>query len=586
MRSVVLACILTVVTATNAGAAWAYAASEHFEVYAAGGDRDARDALNYFERVHAFFTDYMGLPTRPGTVTRLVVFNGDRQFAPYRLNEVSTAFYLSGPDRDFIVMKSFDENANRIVVHEYAHLVIRHAGLRFPLWLNEGLAEFFSTLAPEGQRMSVGAVPLDRLLYLSDRTTMLPLERLFAVTSGSSEYNTQTHAGVFYSQSWALTHMLMVDSRYRGKFKDLQKRIGSGMPSAAAFAEVYGMTPAAVARDLANYVQRNQYSYFLANYKFPPLMDKVATRAVDAFEADLMGANLLAGMINRQDEARAAFARLSSQRPDDLALAESRAYFELRRGRRDQALPQFARAVQLGSRNPRLYRDFAAIEPSRAEELLGRALLLAPDDLDIRVRYGRVLLNQRKSADAIATLMAVKGDPQDFNLFQVLATAYMQTNQLPEAREAAGRAAKYAEPGPEAEFAARLVKSIDDALAFRARAQQPAARSGAPPATSAPPGVAATAAPFRGPLLLVDGRITNKICGSGPPVLEVTTGKETVRLLIDDPIAVTVVGKGASATALECGRLNIPISVGFEPTANAEHKTEGNVRRLDYRGDK
>ena len=153
MRRLTLACALILASSSNAAAAWSYAASDHFEVYAAGGDRDARDALNYFERVQAFFTDFMGLSPRPGAVTRLVVFNGDRQFAPYRLNEVSTAFYLAGPDRDFIVMKSFDENANRIVVHEYAHLVIRHAGLRFPLWLNEGLAEFFSTLAPEGRRM-------------------------------------------------------------------------------------------------------------------------------------------------------------------------------------------------------------------------------------------------------------------------------------------------------------------------------------------------------------------------------------------------------------------------------------------------
>ena len=104
---------------------------------------------------------------------------------------------------------------------------------------------------------------------------MLPLERLFAVTNGSPEYNTQTHAGVFYSQSWALTHMLMVDPRYRGKVKQFQQRIAGGMTSASAFADVYAMTPAAVAKDLANYVQRNQYTYFLADYKSPPPLDKV-----------------------------------------------------------------------------------------------------------------------------------------------------------------------------------------------------------------------------------------------------------------------------------------------------------------------
>ena len=34
---------------------WTYSESEHFEVYSTGGDRTARDALTYFERVHAYF---------------------------------------------------------------------------------------------------------------------------------------------------------------------------------------------------------------------------------------------------------------------------------------------------------------------------------------------------------------------------------------------------------------------------------------------------------------------------------------------------------------------------------------------------
>ena len=50
-----------------------YAESEHFEVYTTGGDRTARDALNYFERVHAFFTEFMKITpktTLRGTAMR------------------------------------------------------------------------------------------------------------------------------------------------------------------------------------------------------------------------------------------------------------------------------------------------------------------------------------------------------------------------------------------------------------------------------------------------------------------------------------------------------------------------------------
>ena len=130
------------------------------------------------------------------------------------------------------------------------------------------------------------------------------------------------------------------------------------------------------------------------------------------------------------------------------------------------------------------------------------------------------------------------------------------------------------------------MKSIDDAIAFRARSQQPAARSGAPPTASSPlPGDAATSSPSRGPILIVEGRVTNKFCDSKPEVLEVTTGKETLRLLIDNPLAVTVLGKSDATPDLKCGPQNVPIRVGFEATASAQRKTDGNLRRLDYRGD-
>ena len=235
MRSIVVsALVLSLVPVPHADAAerWTYAASEHFEAYATGGDRKAREALTYFERVRAFFAQFLGLSPQTARPTRLIIFSGDKQFAPYSPGPLTAAFYQSGPDRDYIVMQSLDEDSYPIVVHEYAHLIVKHSGAAYPLWLNEGLAEFFSTLEPEGGRMSVGKVPTDRLLYLSDGVSMMELDRLFGVKHDSPEYVGRSHAGVFYSQSWALTHMLLVDDRYRPKSSQFLRQIEAGTPSA------------------------------------------------------------------------------------------------------------------------------------------------------------------------------------------------------------------------------------------------------------------------------------------------------------------------------------------------------------------
>src|SRR5688572_26609994 len=369
---------------------WTHASSDHFEVYTTGGARRAREALTYFERVHAFFTDYMKLAPKAGQPTRLIVFSNVREFRPYRFNEVATAYYRPGPDRDYIVMESLSEEAYPLVVHEYAHLIMRHTGANFPLWLNEGYAEFFSTLSPYGGQMSIGRVPLGRLSVLASGERMFDLERLFAVTHDSPEYRTQNHSGVFYSQSWALTHMLLTSEDYRAGSGRFLTMVGDGVPAATAMTTVYGKPLKQVLADLNRYVRGDRFIFFSANYKSPRDEATYQVREVPAFEASLVTANLLAAGRESQTAARAAFDALAVEKADDLGLLESRAHFELRADDRGAAGRYFARAVELGSKNASTYRDYAILlagtNSERAADLLATALRLDPGDRQTRLR--------------------------------------------------------------------------------------------------------------------------------------------------------------------------------------------------------
>jgi tetratricopeptide (TPR) repeat protein len=574
-RAALLLSFAILAAAPRAADKWTYAATERFEVYAMGGDRQAREALTYFERVHAFFTEFLKLSTRPdATPTRLIAFAGDREFAPYSPNRLAAAFYVLGPDRDYIVVKSIDEDSNPIVVHEYAHSMLRRAGAQYPLWLEEGLAEFFSTMAPEGNRMGLGRPREDLLRYLTG-TAMLPLDRLFAVTVDAPEYSTRTHAGVFYSQSWALTHMLLADDRYRARSGQLLSLLAKGTPSAEAFATVYARPLEDVTADLAGYVRRDRYTYFLAAYKAPPSLARLPTRAVEAFEADLATTNLLASMPDREADARAGFERLASQKPDDLLLLESRAQFEMRRGHGSAALPYFARAVAGGSRSASLYRDYAVLEPSKAEELLAMVVALDPGDLDSRLTYAGFLVARRRSADALTTLTAVTNVPEAsaFRWFRLLASTYMQLNRMGEARTAAAHAETRAKTREEKEQAAQLARTIEES-ALRTALQQKGPDGQEIPTLSTV---------LKEPPVVETGRIRNVVCGNGFTVLEVRVGTATRRLLIDKPGAINVIGRKSNTVDLKCGAQDIPIRIGYEPAANTARKTTGNVRMLDYR---
>lgn len=614
-RAVLILCLLW--TAIPAAAEkWTYAESEHFEVYTTGGDRAARDALTHFERVHAFFSVVFRQTPKPAARTRLIVFTGEKQFKPYRPTESAAAFYLAGADRDYIVMERLDDESMPIAIHEYTHLFIQHAGARFPVWLNEGLAEFYSTMQPEGGSMSVGRVPLDRLMYL--RLAGVPLigiERLLAIDHDSPEYSSRQHTGVFYSQSWALTHMLRIDDRYRPRWDQFLGQVASGVPAAEALTKTYGKSLQAIRSDLQNYITRDNFLYYADVAKVPQSKARYTTRPVEPFEAGLVTANLLASSPTGEDEARASFVALEKQKPGDLGLLESRGYFELRRGERDVAASYFDRAVAAGSRNGKLYRDYARLQPEQAPTLLARAMALAPDDPDVLTDYASVLLNNRQPAEALQTLRGIVPLPpaHTFRVLSLMSYAYLSMDQLAEARTVAQGAASFAEAGRETEYVQRLMTSIDQYETRKNDAEQRARlladlqrRSTRPvevpssdeggtdeggpvrrtaSGTVRDPSIT-TAAPVRligePGTVTMKGRLRNVTCSGEEAILEVMAGDQMLRLLIDNPAAVSVLGVREQMVSLQCGSQDTPLTVRYRATPDERRKTVGIVQILDY----
>ena len=93
--------------------------------------------------------------------------------------------------------------------HEYVHLHLKDSLPGAPLWLNEGLAEFYGALQFARGEALLGA-PILPYVYLLRSSELLPLTTLFAIDGRSPHYNEQDKSGIFYGQSWALVHYLML----------------------------------------------------------------------------------------------------------------------------------------------------------------------------------------------------------------------------------------------------------------------------------------------------------------------------------------------------------------------------------------
>jgi len=263
--------------------------------------------------------------------------------------------------------------------------------------------------------------------------------------------------------------------------------------------------------------------------------------------------------------------------PADAVDAERKAFDALRAGNRAEGLALLARAVELGSRSARVYREYASLQPARAEATMGRAVELLPNDLVIRLDYVSVLLASRKSARALEVLTPMTQVPPDlaFRLFHMRASAFLQADRLTDAKEEAARMTQKAMRPEDEVFALRFVRAVDDYATLRATGVMPTI-----------PAVARGASTVRtgewqlvGSLVEIDGRVTNMVCGSGAPVLEIASGTVVVRLLIDDSKAILVQGGGRTVD-LKCGRQNMPVSIGYVPEANAARRTVGKVRSL------
>jgi hypothetical protein len=276
-------CATTIEAAEN----WTYGSSEHFEVYTTGDAAKARDALNYFERIHAFFSEELKIAPKTQTPMRLIVFSSDREFAPYRPNERAAAYYQPGPDRDYIVIGSLDAESYPIVVHEYWHLVVRHLGVaELPPWMSEGWAEYYSTIEPRGDSIAVGRASLGRLQELSRSGTLMPLDRLLAVRRESPEYNDERQMSQLYAQSWALVHMLLAGKDYVQQAPTFLRLMLAGTDSAAAIVSAYGRPLERVAADLQDYVRSDRFQFRVFDYQFPKAAKDLKTRPATSFEAD------------------------------------------------------------------------------------------------------------------------------------------------------------------------------------------------------------------------------------------------------------------------------------------------------------
>src|SRR5580658_6548827 len=347
---------------TAADARWTRIASPNFEMYTTASERSASDTIRYFEQVRGFFDQMMPHALEKPSQVRILAFNSEKEYAPYRLNAYATAYYTASGDHDYIVMSHAGVETFPTAIHEYVHLVARHSKLNFPPWLNEGIAELYSTLKPMGDKVLVGAiVPRRYQALLQDK--WVPLATILAATQDSPYYNEKNKAGSLYNQGWALTHMLALSPEYKPKFAQVLLAISGGTPSAVALEQAYGKPLKGIETDLLMYLHGGRFQGVLIPAKLEKVDDDLKAEPAGQFEVALLLAEVT-DQPGREKETRAALEELTAQNPNRPEPYIDLAYLERKQRQSSEAYEHFAKAFELGGRDPQMLWDYGRLAAS------------------------------------------------------------------------------------------------------------------------------------------------------------------------------------------------------------------------------
>ena len=239
-----------------AQAQWISLTTPHFEMYTTNAQAPAAQELQFLDEIRSFFAKAAPFSNKAEDLSvQIIAFRSEAEYAPYAFREAGGAYSLRTFNHDYMVLPNLASRERELVVHEFTHLVVQHAGFKLPVWLNEGLAEFYSTVVINKQKTTVGQ-PLFRHIQTIHRQQWIPWDVLFAVDANSPYYKDGKKVPLFYAQSWALVHMLALSEDYSKGFQQFLAAVSAGQTTSEAFESTYKRNMASIAGDLAAYLHR------------------------------------------------------------------------------------------------------------------------------------------------------------------------------------------------------------------------------------------------------------------------------------------------------------------------------------------
>ena len=267
------------VRAAAAADEWVMARSPNFVVVSDAGEKRARQVARQFEVLRELFQSVLGArvdPPRPLVVLAVKDEAGLRRLLPRHFKVKGgmrpAGIFVAGGDIHHIALRLDIEGEHpyHVIYHEYVHLLVRLNFHDAPIWLNEGLAEFYAGTDVDDAEVRFGRLMPWHLQVLRSHT-MLSIQKLLAVDWSSPEYNEADRVSVFYAQAAALTHYFLLAERgaHRPALAQYLTLLRQGTPEAEAQQRALGSLEK-LEGDFSRYVRSFQFFMLKVPLKAEP----------------------------------------------------------------------------------------------------------------------------------------------------------------------------------------------------------------------------------------------------------------------------------------------------------------------------
>jgi tetratricopeptide (TPR) repeat protein len=425
---------------------WIQISSPHFVVVTNANEKQGRRVADEFERMRSVFhAAFPKAQVDPGTPIIILAIKDENNFKALEPTAYLAkgslklgGLFLRTADKNYVLMRLDAEGDHpySVIYHEYTHLLLSKSAEFMPLWTNEGLAEFYQNTVIHEKDAMLGEPSPENILLLRE-SKLLPLPVLFTVDQRSPYYHEENKGSIFYAESWALTHYLLLnDSAAKThRMTDYLNLVSQQIDPVTAGTRAFGDLNK-LQQELEGYIRNSGFHYFKmatttevddTAFKMAPLSETQS----DALRADFLAYN------DRTADAESLLDQVLKQDSNNLSAHETKGFLEFRQGHLEDAKKWYAQAVQLDSKSYLAYYYFAAIAMSspggavdqdRVESSLRTAIKLNPEFSPAFDRLAVFLTMQKQSLDEarMMELTAIGLDPANMGYRVNMANIWMR----------------------------------------------------------------------------------------------------------------------------------------------------------------